>query len=78
MGVGSLIIGAPSTLTSRIFVVKKWVGGLALGKVLPFVLTPGLISCFAVSLSYQLGSKIWRLACSLNVGLDDIDVWTSL
>jgi hypothetical protein len=23
MGVGSLIIGAPSTLTSRIFVVKK-------------------------------------------------------
>jgi hypothetical protein len=48
-----------------------------LGKVLLFVLTPGIISWFWCY-SYQLGPKSSSLACTLNLSHCDIDVWASL
>jgi hypothetical protein len=51
--------------------VKRWVGGSikpALGKVLPSVLTAGIISCLCC---YHLGPRIGRQAHALKVGHDD-------
>jgi hypothetical protein len=47
-------------LPSRVFMVKEWVGDwleFTLGKVLPFVLTPGTISCICCYTVLSIGPK---------------------